>query len=173
MNMPEENLKELFGRFMDAESAQRAAEDIDRGEAILRANPAPRPDEYLVADIKAGMQRAAIRNRRVVQTRRLVWEVVAVAATVTIAAGLWLSSVNRDTAPRRNIQLASLVPAALWESDDVTTADADLAMLTAEVNQIEDELVAVRLDEGWANGNGKTSDLEMELIEVNSDFWKG
>ncbi len=173
MNMSEENLKELFGPFVDAESAVQAADDIRRGEAILRANPAPGPDEHLVADIKARLQRGVQRSRQVRQVHRLVWEAVAVAAVLAIAAGLWLFSANRNSGERRNIQFASLVPAALWESDDVTTADADLAMLTAEVNQIESELVAVRLDEGWTNGNGKTSDLEMELIEVNSDFWKG
>ncbi len=37
---------------------------------------------------------------------------------------------------------ASIIPMAVWESEDIAAADADLATLTAEIEQFEQELLA-------------------------------
>lgn len=50
-----ENLRELFERFVDARQAKEAAEDIERGEQILRQWPAPEPRAELLALIKTEM----------------------------------------------------------------------------------------------------------------------
>jgi len=72
------------------------------------------------------------------------------------------------------MQLTSIIPTAIWESDDITAADADLAIFTTEIEQIEDELMSLQLGEDDGNGDSSVSELEMELIEINnSDFWKG
>ncbi len=46
-----EDLKELFERFVGAEQANEAVQDILKGEQILRDNPAPQPAAELVASI--------------------------------------------------------------------------------------------------------------------------
>jgi len=51
--------------------------------------------------------------------------------------------------------------------------DADLASLAAEIEQIESDLLAVQLGENGDNGSGAAAELELELIEINNDFWKG
>ena len=40
----EENVKELFEKFLDSEQAERNTEDVRKGEEILREHPAPEPD---------------------------------------------------------------------------------------------------------------------------------
>ena len=53
----DENLKELFERFLSAEQAESGVEDIQKGEQILRQHPAPEPDSMLIANIKAALTR--------------------------------------------------------------------------------------------------------------------
>jgi hypothetical protein len=61
----------------------------------------------------------------------------------------------------------------MWESDDITTEDAGLAILFAELQQIEDEATGLRLNENGLNGSAGIEKLELELMEIKSDFWKG
>ena len=71
------------------------------------------------------------------------------------------------------VSYASLIPAAIWENDDITTADEDLAVFTAQIDQIEDEVLTLQSGERAGNGDSTLVELELELIEINSDFWKG
>lgn len=72
------------------------------------------------------------------------------------------------------VQYASIIPTAIWESDDIAADDADLVIFTTEIEQIEDELPALQLGEDDSNEDSAITELEMELIEINnSDFWKG
>ena len=50
--------------------------------------------------------------------------------------------------------------------------DADLAIYTIEIEQIEDELRSLQLGEDISNGDSSLSELEMELVAINNDFWK-
>jgi len=49
-NENQENLKELFEKFTDAEQAESCAEDVQKAEEILRKHPAPEPDAMLIAN---------------------------------------------------------------------------------------------------------------------------
>ena len=169
----EENLKELFERFLDSEEAERAAEDIRKGEMIVRAYPAPEPGREVIADIKVRVAKAVLR-RRANTIRRMVYK-AAVAAAVVLLAGvgirLWLS--EKGGVKTEGIMYASLVPSALWESEDITADDSELAVLTAEIEQVESEIGGVQSVETNGNGRSELTELEMELTEINSDFWKG
>jgi hypothetical protein len=63
--------------------------------------------------------------------------------------------------------------AVIWESEDISADDANLATLIAETEEIEGEMLALELGENGGNGSGSLTELEMELEEINSDFWKG
>ena len=81
----EENLKELFEKFVSSEQAERGAEDIRKGEEILREHPAPEPDGEVIAGIKAQIAMELLgRKRRV--SKRVVYKVAAVAAAFIILA---------------------------------------------------------------------------------------
>jgi predicted DNA binding protein len=165
-NQNEENLKGLLERFVDAEQAQMSAEDIRRGEQILGERPGPEPSEQLIAEIKAEVGKAVVR-RKANALRRMTYKAAAVAAGLIIlaAVGVKIFEQGRDEVP--------IVATEIWESRDIAADDADLATLTAEIEQIESDMLALQLGENGSNGNAELTELEMEVIEVSSDFWKG
>ena len=169
----QENLKELFDKFLDAKQAHKYVEDVQRAEEILREHPAPEPDDMLIANIKAeiGMH---LPVRRTYVFKHIAYKALSIAAAFILitAIGLRLfDNVAREPGP---VQYASIIPAAIWESDDIAADDADLVIFTIEIEQIEDELLALQLGEDDGNGDSTITELEMELIEINNnDFWKG
>ena len=167
----EENLKELFEKFMDAEQAEKCVEDVQKAEQILRECPAPEPDDMLIANIKAELA-MRLPARRAYVFRRKVYKAAAVAAAVVILAAVSVRLFEKDVVEPQRVAYASLIPTAIWESDDITTDDMDLAIFTAELEQIEDEVLALQFGEDGSNGERAVSELEMELVEIEGDFWK-
>jgi hypothetical protein len=172
-----ENLKELFEKFLDAEQAESCVEDVQKAEEILREHPAPEPDDMLIANIKAeiAMRMPAGRTRRTGVFKQIAYKTVSVAAAVIFLTAIGLRLFDKGgVEPNGPVQYASIIPTAIWESDDIAAADANLAIFTVEIEQIENELLALQLGEDDGNGDRSITELEMELIEINnSDFWKG
>ncbi|KPJ66430.1 MAG: hypothetical protein AMJ43_08110 [Coxiella sp. DG_40] len=182
MNEKEENMKDLFERLFGSEQAEEIEQDIRKGEQMFREYPAPQPDRELIADIKTEIT-ASLLRRKTNAFRRTVYKMAAVAAAVIIVSAISVrlfesrpSATGRDekgaSAPER-VVAGSAIPESLWESEDLSTDDTDLAILTAEIEQIEDEILASRLGENGGNGGEDLTELEIELIAINSDFWKG
>ncbi|HUT47630.1 MAG TPA: hypothetical protein VMX36_15215 [Sedimentisphaerales bacterium] len=167
-----ENLRELFEKFFDAEQAESCVEDIQKAEQILREHPAPEPDDMLIANIKAeiAMRLQAARAHRF---RRIIYEAVGAAAVILFVAAVSLQLFKKDVPSPGEVVYASLIPTAIWESDDIATDDEDLAVFTAQIEQFEDEVLVLQSGEDTGNGDSTLVELEMELIEINSDFWKG
>ncbi len=172
----DENLKELFEKFIDAEQAEKYAEDVQKAEQILREHPAPEPDAMLIANIKAeiAMRLPAGRTRRTGVFKQIAYKTVSVAAAVIFLTAIGLRLFDKSGVEPNGVQYATIIPTAIWESDDIAAADANLAIFTVEIEQIENELLALQLGEDDGNGDRSITELEMELIEINnSDFWKG
>ena len=171
-NRNSENLRELFEKFFDAEQAESCVEDIQKAEQIFREHPAPEPDDMLIANIKAeiAMRLQAARAHRF---RRIIYEVVGAVAAILTVAAVSLQLFEKDTPQNRDFNQASLIPTELWISNDIAADDEDLAVYTAQIEQIEDEVMALQSGEDTGNGDSTIVELEMELIEINSDFWKG
>jgi len=167
----QENLRDLFDKFFDAEQAERCIEDIQKAEQIFREHPAPEPDDMLIANIKAeiAMRLPAARAHRF---RRIIYEVAGAAAAILIVAAVSLQLFKKDAPKNGDVVYASLIPTAIWESDDIAADDEDLAVYTAQIEQIEDEVMTLQSGEETGNGDSTIIELEMELIEINSDFWK-
>jgi hypothetical protein len=167
----EENLKELFEKFLDSGQAERNAEDIRKGEEIFREHPAPEPDGEVIGDIKAEVARELlVRERRVF--KQVVYKTAAVAAAFVIVAVVSVKLFEKG-GEQQKVAAASMLPSALWESEDIAADDVDLAILTAEIEEIESEALALELGEDGGNGLAELAELEMELMEIDSDFWKG
>ena len=167
----QENLRELFEKFFDAEQAENCVEDIEKAEQIFRGHPAPEPDDMLIANIKAEIA-MRLQSARAHRLRRIIYEVAGAAAAILIVAAVGLQLFEKDTR-RPGEYYASLIPTAIWESDDIAVDDEDLAAFTAQIEQIEDEVQTLQSGEDTLNGENSVAELEMELIEINSDFWKG
>lgn len=167
----EENVKELFERFVNTGQAEEAVQDIRKGEQILREHPVSEPDSKLIADIKAEVGKAVLRRKTKV-FRRMVYKAAVVAASVIFLAAIGIKLFEKGGESER-VETFSIIPAAIWESEHLADDDVDLAILTAEIEQIESDLLAVQMGENGGNGHEAVTELEMELIEINSDFWKG
>jgi hypothetical protein len=161
----QENLKALFEGFMSPRQADQASEEIRRGEQILRECPAPQPNPELIAEIKAqvGDALAAKKGAAVV---RIAYKVAAVAAVIIAisAISVWLVGGKGETVETPDIP---------WDIVNLVADDADLAALSAEIEQIEGDFVALQLGENGTNGHIDLAELEMELMDISGDFWKG
>ena len=171
-NENQENLKELFEKFLNAEQAEKYAEDVQKAEQILRENPAPEPDDMLIANIKAEIA-MRLPARKTYVFKHIAYKAVSVAAAVIFITAVGLRLFDNGDGESNGVQYASIIPTAIWESDDIAADDANLVIYTTEIEQIEDELLTLQLGEDGGNGDSSVSELEMELIEINnSDFWK-
>jgi len=167
----DEELKELFGKFLNSQEADRAVEDVLKGEQILSEHPAPEPADELIAGIKAEIAEA-VHGRRENVLRKVVYKALAVAAAVIILAAISTQLFEEDNGTPERTYVASLIPWSVWEGDDITADDADLATLVAEVEEIEQDLAVLQLGEDAGNGRNAVAELETELIEIESNFWK-
>lgn len=165
-----ENLRELLGRFLDAGQVESCLDDFQEAERLLRDHPAPEPDDMLIANIKAeiAMRLPAV---RVETYRRRLWEMAGIAAAIAV---LTLVGVRLSHGPSRQTEYyASLIPTAIWESTNITADDADLALFTTEIEQIKDEVSGLESGRDKSDGDSSVAELEVELIQISSDFWKG
>jgi len=167
-----EDVRNLFEMFVDAGEAEQAARDIDGTEAMLRQYPAPEPGAAVLAKTKAAAAGALMR-RRTVESRRAMYKVVAVAAVLFVAAVVAVKVLQPAAVQPTGQTTAGVIPSAIWQGDDIAAEDADIVVLTAEVNQIADELASLRLGDDAVNGQEGVYDVEMKLIDISSDFWKG
>jgi len=171
-NAEQENLRELSAGFMNEESARRAAEDIEKGDELLRKWSGPELGEKTMAEIK-GRVISEVRRRRAIAERRRIWATAAVAAAIMIGAVFMIRWLERRPTEQATARYAATIPARVWESSDITKDDADISVLTAEVEAIENELGNRQMKETIGNGSAAAGDLELQLIEIGGDIWKG
>jgi hypothetical protein len=167
----EENLKDLFEKFLNSEQAEQAVEDIQKGEQILRKPAAPEPDSKLIASIKAEIAASLLRKKENA-FRRTVYKTAAIAAGFIILAIISVKLFETERVQPERLASGSIMPKAVWESECLADDGADSATLVADIEQVESDLLAMQSDENGGNGEAVT-ELEMELTEINSDFWKG
>jgi hypothetical protein len=165
-NSANENLRKLLAGFMDEAAARQTAEDIENGEKLLGAYSAPQPDERVLAEVKKNVVAMVRRRRTVVFQRRIL--TAAVAAAIVVVSVLTLMRYGNPQNGQQTRMVAASIPSRVWEGAD----DADVTILTAEIENIQSELSGAQSDDG-GNTNTAVGDLETELIEVNGDMWKG
>lgn len=163
-----ENLIDLLQRFMDEPAARTAHEDIQAGERWLDAQPAPAPDARLLAALKVQMAVSVLRRHR---TRRLVHASLAAAAAVIVLSLIGLFG-PRSTS-RSPMSYAAILPAAIWESDDLTADDLDLVYFASEIQQIEAQVQALDAEDSDTGVGGSPEEFETELMAIQTEFWKG
>jgi hypothetical protein len=162
-----ENLNELLRQFLDHAQAEATGRDILAGERLLDAHPAPMPSLETIARIRGEMAATMTRRHRILLTFRR-----SLAAAAVIAFAL-IGLLDRGPTGPTNVFEASILPAAIWDSDDVAADDLDLARFTAEVRQIEAQLQALDAGDDEAAGSGTLEELEKELRQIETELWKG
>lgn len=162
-----ENLNDLLRQFLDPAQAEAAGEDILAGERLLDACPAPSPSPETIARIKSEIRMTLARRHRIMLTFRR-----SLAAAAVIAFAL-IGLLQRGPTGGPNVFQARLLPAAIWDSDDVAAGDLDLARFTVEVRLIEAQLQALDAGEDEAAGSGTVEEFERELKQIETELWKG
>jgi hypothetical protein len=163
-----ESLTELLKRFMDATAAETAAEEIRAGERLLDACPAPAPSARTLAAIRIRMATAALRHRWRVRVFR---GSLAAAAAVVMALLIGLPAQRPTQRPGMNF--ATIIPTAIWESDDLAADDLRLVYFSSEIRRIEAQMQALEAEENDLDGGGSPDDLERELLAIETELWKG
>ncbi len=168
MDKKNEKLEELLGRFMNDEQAHEAAEDMLAAEQLLRKNQAPEPDSKLLNLIKEQIaEELHVQHRHRSAVRAL--KVLAAAAAIIIAATIGYQVFNPQIEPGRN---GIIMASSVWESDDLSIDDPQLSPIVAQVEEVEGGMGDT--DEDFVqNDVSGVDELEMELLAVNEDFWKG
>lgn len=162
-----DDLRDLLERFQAPSSADSTEREIRAGERYLDTYPAPQVAPETLAAIKrrVAIQLGASRG----PSRPLYRYVGAVAAAIVVALiGLF----GRPTQEPSDISYASLIPAAIWESDDIASDDMELAYFRSELRQIETQMQALEAGDGDVATTGSLDDVEMELIRIDTQFWK-
>lgn len=170
-NLKNDNLRELFERFFDESDARRAEDDIRKAQEILDKYPAPEPGEVLLSRIKADIDsRLQSRQSRL---QKLLFTTTAAAAAIIIF--VFVGNRLMETKPKKIevISQASLIPEALWESEDIASDDPQLSTLIEQIETVESELLAIGDAENGYNGKTDFWELENEFTESESDYLKG
>jgi len=163
-----ENLLELLGRFVDPAQARAANDEIEAAERLLEASPAPLPDAQTIASIKARVAGTVVRKRKMA---RLFHRSVATAAAVILIAAL--GRLGHGPAGGPTHVRAAIIPASVWETQDFAATDSDLVYFTSQVRQIEAQIRELETDESDDRAVHEVEELEMELMRIDADFWKG
>lgn len=161
-----ENLRQLVQKFVPASDAEAFIEDIEKGRLILEQNPAPTPDGRLTGSIKADLARALGRRKRLLRT----WRAAISAAAAVILVVSMLAVQIFHAGPQHSPPIMS---ARIWESTDLSADDPQLAVFTEQLDQIENELLALQLGQTAANGTFDLTEVEEEFLDINGSFWKG
>ena len=170
----EDNLRELFERFVSGEEAESCIEDVINGERILDENPAPEPSEELIAAINYKIAER-LRLRKEHSFRRYAYRLAPVAAVFLVIAAVGVRMIEKGTGlgeimpPRPDVFLS----AREWNSDNIAADDRNLAVFSAELDGLEVELTTLESEENGGNGRSAITELEIEFAEINRNIWEG
>lgn len=167
----EENLRELFERFISSKEVESRIEDFAKVKRILDENPALEPTPELIAAIKSEIA-DTIRRRKEHTFRRLAYKLAPVAAVFIILASVSIKLYVRDSRQDKPVYVR-MIPSAVWDSEDITADDMDLAVLTAELDGLEVEFTTLESGEDRGNGRSAFSELEMDFVAISTDIWEG
>ena len=169
-----ENLKKLLDKFFTSEHARELTENINSADQLLADTPAPIPDAELIAKIKAKTAQNLHQRQTVKTFKRALYKAASIAALFFILASITVKLFEKpNSKPQQRVITASIIPSAIWDSVSLLEDDEDLAILNAEIDEMEGALISLQLNETTNNETDPVTELEIELIEINSDFWKG
>ena len=171
-NDSQENLKDLIKCFYSNEETFDVLGDIELGDKLLQNNPSPKPSKKLIAAIKADISNT-IKRSKYKALKSQMYRLTAAAAVLVILLAVSIFLDQNSTIDHEQTATATVLAASIWESEDIRGDDELLALLTAEIEELERELIAVDLGELNGESVGEFDELEAELIEINTEFWKG
>jgi len=163
-----ENLSELLRQFMDESTARATQEDLKAVERMMAGCPAPTPSRGILSAIKTQMIVSALHRRRRIRIFRR-----AMAAAAALVMTILIAQHGRNPAGSSSTTFASILPAAVWESNNLAADDPDLVYFTSEIRQIEAQMRDLEAGDTDIRGRKTLDELELELLAMETEFWKG
>ena len=119
---------------------------------------------------------SAIKTRMIATARRRhtrirVFRAAAVAAAVVLP--VLIGQYGHSPTGQPDINFASIIPTAIWESHDVAADDPDLVYFTSQIRQIESQMHDLETEDVGTRDSDVLDDIEIELIAIDTEFWKG
>ncbi len=168
MNDPShDDLRNLLERFADPSAADAIEREIREGERLLAAHPAPPVAPETLAAIK---QQMATRLDASHRSWHPLYRYAALAAAVVLTA--LIGFFGRPVAKEPDVSFASLIPTAIWESDDLASDDMELAYFQSELQRLETQMQAIEDGDGDLVATASLDEVEMEMIRIDREFWK-
>ena len=115
------------------------------------------------------MRLAAQRRRRYINAALQTAGVAAVVVIFAMVAARYLIPEVGEVPSISAEQKAG--SAVTWAS--LQESEANVAVLSAEIRDIESDIAAVRLGESENGDTTAVVNIELEVIDANSTFWKG
>jgi len=169
MNDKYEDLDGLLTNLYGEKTAGEVKEDIRLGDEILNSYPSPEPDAAAVDEIKRNVLLAASVHRKRVHRRTVGYRSAVVAALLLIITGLGIRFMTyQGTYYAENAIAVEDVDIAGFFGSDL-----QLALLADEIDEIENSILSIDIDEGFSEPEMDVDELEMEILEVSSSFWRG
>lgn len=162
-----DELKELLKRFTDSSEAGSIERGIRAGDRLFDVHPAPQVAPETLATIK---RRISVRLGAPHRHAHPLYRYVGAAAAV-IAMAL-IAFFGRSAPEQPRVSYASLIPTAIWESEDLASDDAELAYFRSELRHIETQMQALEAGDGELVAAGSLDEVELELIRIDTQFWK-
>ena len=165
-NDDNENLKELLSELFDVTEAAEAMSDINAGDAIIAGSPSPMPDEAIVRGIKKQVRNRLWLSKRRRFVRRTSEAAVAAVLVIGVLIGLVITQSRHDSSAALNLNI--------WGEAtlEVIETDPEYVLLIGEIEEIEASLLTIRLDEDSVE-NDDLFEIEMEMLEMEGNFWEG
>ncbi len=161
-----ENLERLVDELVARDQAQQVLDDIRAGDELFARDPGPQPSPQLIEEIKARVA-ANLDAGRTGTFKRTVRRVTAAAAVLAVAAAVYIAFLRTGPADYQEI------PPAVWDSTNLAADDPELAAFKAEMDQLENQLLALQLGEDFSQGFDEAAEIESELTDISAEFWKG
>jgi hypothetical protein len=162
-----DDLRKLLAEFMDSSAADAAEREIRAGERLLDAYPAPPVTPASLAAIK---RQIAIQLASARRPSRPLYRYVGAAAAVILVA--LIGFFGRPAQEHSATNYASLIPTAIWESDDLASDDMQLAYFHSELRDIETQMQAIEAGDGDLVATASLDEVEIELARIDRQFWK-
>ena len=162
-----ENLNELLSRFLDERRTHEAAEDIRAGEKLLASFSAPACDQAVINSIKEQIEVHLEARKKQKLVRSMFCRVAACAVIIVLA----IAGVKFFPEPKHEqATVGKAGPDFIWDDGSGTGSDKQLA---AQIDEIQASMLAIRLGENGVKDGTLLTELEVEMSEINGDFWKG
>ncbi len=165
-------LRQLLKKLLDEKQAAQTLKDFEWANKILRENPAPQPDRQLLDNIKTQIRSKLDKRRASLNKRRLAFRMAAAAAAVVILAA-FIANMLEKTDQNHKSPAVDVMPMEMWKNQDLNQVDPTLATISIQTENIRRELLSLQLGDDSADNQRTLVDLEVELAEIESEFWKG